>query len=85
MIPARRPLEDMVSEIGASILPLTQDVAMRPLSLDLSLPVEALVEPGPDGPRVVADLPRLHTRTDFDLPIARLTLSLAAMAPGLAP
>lgn len=85
MTPARRPLEDVVSEIAGSLLPITEDSVVRPVSLDLSLPVEARVDPGPDGLRVIADLPRLHTRTDFDLPVTRLTVSLAAMAPELAP
>lgn len=79
MTAARRPLEDMVSEIAESILPLTQDSIVRPVSLDLSLPVEARVDRGPDGLRVIADLPRLHTRTHFDPPVAELTVSLATI------
>jgi len=85
MTPARRPLEDMVCEIAGSILPLTQTSAVRPVSLDLCLPVETRVEPGPKGLRVIADLPRLHTRTAFDLPVAHLTVSLAATAAERAP
>lgn len=85
MSSARRPLEDMVSEIAGSILPLSRDSAVRPVTLDLALPIEARVDPGPDGLRVIADLPRLHTRTDFDLPVNRLTLTFAAIAPELAP
>ncbi|HEU4820933.1 MAG TPA: hypothetical protein VFS87_07225 [Qipengyuania sp.] len=79
MTSARRPLEDMVSEIAGSIVPIARESAVRPVSVDLALPVEARVDPGPDGLRVIADLPRLHTRTHFDLPIGRLTVRLAAM------
>jgi hypothetical protein len=70
----------MVCEIAGSILPLTRTSALRPISLDLRLPVETRVEPGPHGLRVIADLPRLHTRTAFDLPVAHLKVSLAAIA-----
>jgi hypothetical protein len=79
MTAARRPLEDMVSEIAGSIVPVARNSAVRPVSVDLALPMEARVAPGPEGLRVIADLPRLHTRTHFDLPIGRLTVRLAAM------
>ena len=85
MISTRRPLEDMIAEIAGSILPLARESAVRPVSLDIALPVETRVDRGPEGLRVIADLPRLHTRTHFDPPVARLTVSLANMPLALAP
>lgn len=78
----RRSLEDMIEEVAGGLLPqlqgLQQGGGLRPVSLDLALPVEAQVVAAGGGLRVIADVPRLHTRTDFDLPVGKLTLSLGA-------
>lgn len=79
MIPARRPLEDVIGELAEGLLPLGQRGPVRPVDIELALPVEACVDRGPDGPMIIADVPRLHTRTDFDLPIGRLTVRLGEM------
>ena len=81
MTSARRSLEDMIGEIAGGLLPQLQGHGVRPVSLDLALPVEAGVEAGEGGLRVMADVPRLHTRTDFDLPVGKLTLTLGAARP----
>jgi hypothetical protein len=73
MIPARRPLEDMIGELAEGLLSLKFGGPVRPTGIRFALPVEARF----DGGQVIADVPRLHTRTDFDLPLGRLTLTLA--------
>lgn len=73
MIPARRLLEDMIGELADGLVMLGGDGPVRPTDIRLVLPVEARFE----GRGVVADVPRLHTRTAFDLPLGRLTLSLS--------
>jgi hypothetical protein len=76
MIATRRPLEEVIGELADGILALNRSGAVRPTCIDLKLPVETRVEDTPHGPSVVADLPRLHTRTYFDLPLGRLTLTI---------
>jgi hypothetical protein len=80
MIAARRPLEDMLGEIAGSLLPQLGDGQLRPVSLNIALPMEAQVANTGDGLRVIADVPRAHTRTDFDLPVGRIAISLAVIA-----
>ncbi|MFO6448854.1 hypothetical protein ACLBKU_17105 [Erythrobacter sp. NE805] len=83
MTAPRRSLEEMIGELAEGLLPQLGGGAVRPVSIDLTLPVEAGLEAQADaGLRVIADLPRTHTRTDFDLPVGRLTLSLGVAAPG---
>lgn len=80
MTASRRPLEDMIGELaeGMLALPATQARAgLRTTGLELTLPVETRVTQGPSGLHIEADMPRTHTRTWFDLPVGRLSLTLA--------
>ena len=81
----RRPLEDMIGELvdGLAALPALDsqvgDVTRLKLTdIELALPIETRVASGPSGLVVHADMPARRTRTDFDLPIGRLVLRLAA-------
>ncbi len=76
MIPARRLLEDMVGDLASGLMPLGNDSPLRLTDIRLTLPVEARFTDTMQGARVIADVPRLHTRTDFDLPLGRLTMTL---------
>ncbi len=80
MTGARRSLEDMIGELAEGLLLQLQDGSLRPTSIDVTLPVEARIEQrtAAEGAAltVIADAPRTHTRTDFDLPLGRITLSL---------
>lgn len=83
MIAARRSLDDMIGELALGLLPQLHGSAVRPVSIDLTLPVETRLEAGgADGLRVIADMPRTHTRTDFDLPVGRMTMTLDIAASG---
>lgn len=85
MIAARRSLDEMIGELASGLLPQLDSAAVRPVSIDLALPVETRIETGgPDGLRVIADMPRTHTRTDFDLPVGRLTVRLGVAPAGAA-
>lgn len=80
MTSARRPLEDMIGELADSMIALPETQAgggLRTTRIELTLPVETRVTRGPAGVRIEADMPRTHTRTDFDLPVGRFTLTLA--------
>lgn len=82
MIAQRRSLEDTIGDLAIGLLPQLEGGAVRPVSIDLSLPVETRVEADAAvGLRVIADMPRTHTRTDFDLPVGRLTVTLDVAAP----
>jgi hypothetical protein len=80
MTGARRSLEDMIGELAEGLLPQLQGGTVRPTSIDLTLPVETRLEQrsADEGGalHVMTDMPRTHTRTDFDLPMGRITLSL---------
>src|SRR5262249_33811721 len=76
----RRPLEDMICELVDGLASLPDTAGVRVTSIELSLPVEPRVLSGPSGPVVHADMPALRTRTEFDLPVGRLVLRLAAAA-----
>lgn len=81
----RRPLEDLLDELVAGLQWPARPEAPRSLRLsdvELALPVEMRVRPGPRGPVVHADMPSLRTRTGFDLPVGRLVLRLQASRPG---
>jgi hypothetical protein len=77
----RRPLEDMISELveGLFTLPTSDIAGVRLSEVEVALPVETRVVGGPSGPVVHADMPSLRTRTDFDLPVGRLVVRLAAL------
>lgn len=76
MIPARRPLEDMIAELAGGVMSIDTGMPVRTTGIELALPVEAFFERGPGGSRIIADVPRLNTRTFFDPPLGRLTLVL---------
>ena len=80
---SRRPLEDMIAELVAGLVDLPSDTGngghpLRVMDVELSLPLETRVMGGPGGLVVHADMPARRTRTDFDLPLGRLVLRLAA-------
>lgn len=81
MTVARRSLEDMIGDLAGSMigLPAADATGLRATSIELTLPVETRVMRGPGGLRVEADMPRTHTRTDFDLPVGRFVLRLESV------
>ena len=82
----RRPLEDMIGElVEGLVMPEGGAAGLRATSVEFTLPVETRVVGGPDGLVVHADMPATRTRTDFDLPLGRLTMRLATLATGEAP
>ncbi|HEY0414166.1 MAG TPA: hypothetical protein VGD66_13605 [Allosphingosinicella sp.] len=80
----RRPLEDVIGELvdGLAGVPTPVDRfgrVLRPTSVSFALPVETRVTAGPGGLVVHADMPSTRTRTDFDLPVGRLALTVDAV------
>ena len=80
----RRPLEDMIGELVEGLV-MPNAAGLRATSVEFTLPVETRVVGGPGGLVVHADMPATRTRTDFDLPLGRLTMRLATLATGEAP
>jgi len=78
----RRPLGDMIVELSAGAHGIRGDglraAGVRTESIELSLPVETLIEHRTEGLVVIADVPRFHRRTSFDLPAGRLQIRLVA-------
>ncbi len=74
----RRPLEDLIGELldGVAALPAA---GLRATGVEFDLPIEATFEAGPTGPTVRADVPRTRTRTWFDRPVGRLSLSIGTL------
>jgi len=81
----RRPLEDMIGELVEGLVVPDDGAGLRATSVEFTLPVETRVVGGPNGLVVHADMPATRTRTDFDLPLGRLTMRLATLATGEAP
>lgn len=84
----RRPLEELLAELagglGACVVSCDADhhyAALAPLSVSFDLPIEFAIASSSAGLVVQTDVPRLETRTFFDLPISRLKLSLTAVRP----
>lgn len=80
MSPARRPLDDMLTELVASFGASGERGAMAfaatgiaPISFEFDLPVEASVEHRDGQWVVLADSPRTRLRTAFDRPASRLS------------
>ena len=82
----RRPLEDMIGDlVEGLVVPDGSAAGLRATSVEFALPVETRVVGGPGGLVVHADMPATRTRTDFDLPLGKLTMRLTTMATGEAP
>lgn len=78
----RRPLGDMIAELSAGAHGIRGDglraAGIRTESIELSLPVETMIEQHAEGLVLIADVPRFHRRTDFDLPPGRLQITLVS-------
>jgi hypothetical protein len=70
---SRRPLGDMLSEVAAGALEaLVTAPAIGVNELMMELPVEIRLDRTQGQVRVLGDLPRTRTRTDFDAEPGRL-------------
>ena len=81
-----RPLEDLITELADGIGAVSaassgESGRVVPVSVAFKLPVEAHVEDRNGTLVVLADFPRTRTRTDFDRPLGRLSLSLVMGGP----
>lgn len=81
-----RPLEDLITDLASGMTELgrlepgaAHSAGVRPVSVEFDLPVEMRVA-GTDDLVVRADVPATRTRTAFDLPLGRLSLTLVAEA-----
>jgi hypothetical protein len=78
-----RLLEDLLTDLAFGVAGITgtsgEDIrtsGLRPISIELRLPIETRVVAGSDGMIVRADVPQSRTRTPFDVPLGRLSLTL---------
>lgn len=81
-----RPLEELIDDLASGLLAAggietgtASRAGVRPVSLEIDLPMELRVV-GTGHPVVRADVPARHTRTVFDRPLGRLSLTLVAEA-----
>lgn len=74
----RRTLSETIVDVGEGALALAQVPGIRPLRMDVRLPVEIRFAAGGG---FHADLPQFVTRTAFDRPPARLALAFEMVAP----
>ena len=84
---APRPLEDLLTELAAGLYVVTPSVGgkggvpgVRPVSVELSFPVEMRVGVEAKKAMVLVDAPRTRTRTAFDFPLGRLSVRLESEA-----
>jgi len=82
----RRPIGDTIAELSVGAHGIEGDrlraAGVRAESIELSVPVETMLEHGADGLVVLADVPRFRRRTEFDLPPGRLQVRLVARPIG---
>lgn len=74
----RRSLAETIVDVGEGALALARVPGIRPLRIDLRLPVEIRFAAGGG---FHADLPQFVTRTVFDRPPAHLALAFELVAP----
>ena len=81
-----RPLEELIDDLATGLFaaggvePGTVPRAgIRPVSIEVDLPMELRIV-GTDHPVIRADAPQRHTRTVFDRPLGRLSVTLVAAA-----
>ena len=81
-----RPLEELIDDVASGMLAAggveagtASRAGVRPVSIEVDLPMELRVV-GTDHLVVRADVPERHTRTVFDRPLGRLSLTLVAEA-----
>ena len=81
-----RPLEELIGDLASGMLAAggvetgtASRAGIRPVSIEVDLPMELRVV-GTDHLVVRADVPERHTRTVFDRPLGRLSLTLVAEA-----
>jgi len=81
-----RPLEELIDDLASGMLAVggvdtskASRAGVRPVSIEVALPMELRVV-GTDHLVVRADAPARHTRTAFDRPLGRLSLTLVAEA-----
>jgi hypothetical protein len=72
-----RPLGDMLSDVVGSLLDLGagQNI-VRATSVELTLPIDVMVNRSKDGLVFCADVPAWRWRTDWDPPFGQLRLRL---------
>ena len=75
----RRRLGDMLAEVGLGTLPALADAAgLRVRSLSVTLPVEIGLRGRGAEAELLGDMPRLRTRTVFDIQPSRMVVVLEA-------
>jgi hypothetical protein len=74
---SRRPLGDMLAEVGMGVVP-ADAWALRVHRVSVTLPVELALQRQGGVIRLLGELPRGRWRTDFDLQPGRLELVLEA-------
>jgi len=73
----RRTLSELLIEIADSVSGIASPPGMRTTQLQVLLPVDIEVARTAAGPEFRAELPRFVTRTSFDKPPSRVTVSWA--------
>lgn len=80
--PPRRPLGDVVVELANAAADAGRGAnsaaGLYTQSVDMTFPIEAMVEMRDGEMIVVADMPRSRRRTAFDRPASRLSFRLVA-------
>lgn len=72
-----RPFGDTLTEIAGSLLSTTiKQQIVRATSVELSLPIEAKLRRSEQELLFCADVPSWRWRTEWDLPLGRLRLTL---------
>jgi hypothetical protein len=74
---ARRALSDMLIDVADGVLGIAVPPGLRATGLEVTLPVEIELTPMAEGHEFRAELPRFVTRTSFDRPTDRLTVTWA--------
>ena len=70
----RRALGDMLVEVGSALPAIAQAAGVHVRQVAVVLPVEIALRKSGTGTELLGDMPRLRTRTTFDIQPSRLVV-----------